>query len=442
MKSSSSTVPRQEQAKTSPSTGSSTICGSGPTPASSSSHNVPAVNVPAQDQRQSSSSPSCSSAAAAASSSSAASSSAALATSQQQQTQAPQTEPNETQTQIQSLLFTLSKQFVTATRHHLALGALHYQRCSYRSSTEHYQRAINFLMRREDVLAKYRPCNTTTTARRSGSKCADGTTPCGPGGSSADAVTKELGVDIEKMEFYTYVLRLNNAVDIAFLQRRQQEHQEQRQQRLTHARTVPPIAKCSTRKTTKRPLPPRRLAFYLDQHDSSFALDSHMEAHQVLPSSSSCTIVGTPTPCSTSAHHPHALHLLKAYVMYNLALCHVALGSYAESLNLLQMVIDDDQSNINTNTSLGGLPLELDEIIRTYRQFVRGVLQVQQTSANATTTTSTTTTTGVSLSPTTATAEEGPESMDIDTAEEDDSEMTSSEATAGEGGDTFPASAA
>jgi len=128
--------------------------------------------------------------------------------------------------------------------------------------------------------------------------------------------------------------------------------------------------------------------------------------------------------------------------MYNLALCHVALGSYAESLNLLQMVIDDDQSNINTNTSLGGLPLELDEIIRTYRQFVRGVLQVQQTSANATSTTTTTTTTGVSLSPTTATAEEGPESMDIDTAEEDDSEMTSSEATAGEGGDTFPASAA
>ena len=78
-------------------------------------------------------------------------------------------------------------------------------------------------------------------------------------------------------------------------------------------------------------LPPPRLAFYLDEHNASYILDSHIHPHRLDVSPSSTT-------STNNTGTEQTLHLLKAYVMYNLALYHVALGSYPESLNLLRMV--------------------------------------------------------------------------------------------------------
>ena len=149
---------------------------------------------------------------------------------------------------------------MTAARHHVALGALYYQRCSYRAATEHYQRSIAFLMRREDALTRY------------------GATPM--------AKTKtRLAVEVEKMEFYTHVLCLNNSSDMDLLRRQQQQGQGWSHQLLPFKYDLH-IDKRDPKKR-RRPLPPRRLTFYLDGHGASYALDSRMEAHQVLPPSSS-----------------------------------------------------------------------------------------------------------------------------------------------------------
>ena len=94
--------------------------------------------------------------------------------------------------------------------------------------------------------------------------------------------------------------------------------------------------------------------------------------------------------------------------MYNLALCHVALGSYAESLNLLRMVLDDDSPH--PNGQRGGIPIDLVKVISEYQEFVQQVLQVQQQAA-------TSSSNAAAASPDTNTEDEvGAESMDVDDA--------------------------
>lgn len=271
---------------------------------------------------------------------------------------------------------------MTAARHHVALGALAYQRCSYRTATEHYQRSIAFLMRREDALSRY--------GAHQGSQDDD-----------HKNAAKKLGVEIEKMEFYTLVLCRNNSSDMDFLQNKQHEGKGSHKSLLFKYDLL--IGKNDT---DKRPLPPCRLTFYLDQHGSSYALDSFMDAHHVMPPSSSSS--SSSVTSSSQSHQTQILHLLKAYVMYNLALCHVALGSYAESLNLLRMVLDDDSPH--PNGQRGGIPIDLVKVISEYQEFVQQVLQVQQQAA-------TSSSNAAAASPDTNTEDEvGAESMDVDDA--------------------------
>ena len=269
------------------------------------------------------------------------------------------------ESEIQSLLSHLSAHFITATRHHLALGALHYQRCSYRSSTEHYQRSINFLMRREDALNRYSPdflllAGCTSDNRPSGTRNSGDTSTAGCGRGD-QIVQEELAVEIEKMEFYTYVLRLNNMKDMDMLQREQQQH-------ATASKLIElPIISTTTptcHNMRSRKMPPPRLAFYLDEHNASYILDSHIHPHRldVSPSSTTSTDnIGT----------EQTIHLLKAYVMYNLALCHVALGSYPESLNLLRMVREDGDKDPRYGRCR---PTQLADIMDQYQRFVEDVI--------------------------------------------------------------------
>ena len=303
---------------------------------------------------------------------------------------------------------------MTAARHHVALGALYYQRCSYRAATEHYQRSIAFLMRREDALTRY------------------GATPM--------AKTKtRLAVEIEKMEFYTHVLCLNNSSDMDLLQRQQQG--QQGSHKLSLFKYNLPIAKRDTTRK-RRLLPPRRLTFYLDGHGASYALDGRMEAHQVLPPSSFS--VSSSTSSQQSQSQTQTLHLLKAYVMYNLALCHVALGSYAESLNLLRMVLDDDDDGPyvqhqhphrgHYRRGGGGIPIDLVKVIEEYQAFVRQVLRVQRAASSSN---------AAAASTSTSAAEEGAERMDVDAVEaEADGIDVEATATTDEDGPSLPASAA
>lgn len=328
---------------------------------------------------------------------------------------------------------------MTAARHHVALGALHYQRCSYRAATEHYQRSIAFLMRREDALSKYDGTKHNNESSQDDENLQNNQAQ--PQAGTPMAVKPKLAVEIEKMEFYTHVLCLNNSSDLDLLQRQQQEGQESHQ--LLPFKYDLHVDRRDPKKR-RRPLPPRRLSFYLDQHGASFALDSHMEAHQVLPPSSSSVSSSTSSQQSQShSQQPQTLHLLKAYVMHNLALCHVALGSYAESLNLLRMVLDDDNDgpygqhkhyqHQHGRRGGGGIPIDLVKVIEAYQAFVRQVLQVQRAASSSN-----------AAAPSTSSAEEGQaESMDIDAAEaEADGIDVKATATTDEDGPALPATAA
>ena len=299
---------------------------------------------------------------------------------------------------------------MTAARHHVALGALHYQRCSYRAATEHYQRSIAFLMRREDALSRY---GTNGVRPNQSRQVEDQAQPqAGP----PMAAKTRLAVEIEKMEFYTHVLCLNNSSDMDLLQRQQQQGQGSHQ--LLPFKDDLRIDRRDPTNKKRRPLPPRRLTFYLDDHGASYALDSRMEAHQVLPSTSSS--VSSSTSSQHSQPHPptQTLHLLKAYVMHNLALCHVALGSYAESLNLLRMVLDDEDDDPYVHhlyphhghgrRSGSGIPIDLVKVIEEYQAFVQQVLRVQRAASSSSAAAASTSTTA---------AEEGAERMDVDAAE-------------------------
>lgn len=358
--------------------------------------------------------------------------------------------------EIPPLLAHLSTQFVTATRHHLALGALQYQRCSYRSSTEHYQRAINFLMRREDALARHSHDGSGNAACRHQHRQQH---------QQRAAIEDELAVEIEKMEFYTYVLRLNNRRDMDVL--RNSVSRTSPVTTLTTATATSTSTTSTSAPTTHHPhlvrpmrpqdlmprcrhapvLPPPRLAFYLGEHNASYILDSHVRAHQVLANNN----------IDTAANHQgqdpdpdeqQTIHLLQAYVMYNLALCHVALGSYSEALNLLQMVGDVastttgststsssgcDQNTITTltptiaSTRSYDLPAELGDIMGRYQSFVREVRVAAAAAAAAATSSSTTTTTTTNLPSSlpspgapTSTAHNNDDDMDVDRDDDDD----------------------
>ena len=356
--------------------------------------------------------------------------------------------------EIPPLLAHLSTQFVTATRHHLALGALQYQRCSYRSSTEHYQRAINFLMRREDALARHSHDGSGNAAFRHQHRQQQ---------QQQAAIEDELAVEIEKMEFYTYVLRLNNRRDMDVL--RNSVSRTSPVTTLTTA-TATSTSTTSTSAPTvhhhpqlvrpMRPqdlmprcrhapvLPPPRLAFYLDEHNASYILDSHVRAHQVLANNNIDTAANNQ---GQDPDEQQTIHLLQAYVMYNLALCHVALGSYSEALNLLQMVVDVastttgststsssgcDQNTITTltptiaSTRSYDLPAELGDIMGRYQSFVKEV-RVAAAAAAAATSSSTTATTTTNLPSSlpspgapTSTAHNNDDDMDVDRDDDDD----------------------
>ena len=332
---------------------------------------------------------------------------------------------------------------MTAARHHVALGALHYQRCSYRAATEHYQRSIAFLMRREDALSKYDGTKHNNESSQDDEYLQNNQAQ--PQAGTPMAAKPKLAVEIEKMEFYTHVLCLNNSSDLDLLQRQQQQGQGSHQ--LLPFKYDLHIDRRDPKKR-RRPLPPRRLSFYLDQYGASYALDSHMGAHQVLPPSSS-SVSSSPSSQQSQSHsqQPQTLHLLKAYVMHNLALCHVALGSYAESLNLLRMVLDDDNDGPydqhqhqrhsphhgHGRQGGSGIPIELVKVIEEYQAFVRQVLQVQRAASSSN-----------AAAPSTTSAEEGQaESMDIDAAEAGaDGIDVKATATTDEDGPALPASAA
>ena len=338
---------------------------------------------------------------------------------------------------------------MTAARHHVALGALHYQRCSYRAATEHYQRSIAFLMRREEAWSRYGTKQNTESSQDDENHPNNQAQAQPQAGTPMATKTKlKLAVEIEKMEFYTHVLRLNNSSDMDLLQRQQQQGQGWSQQLLPFEYDLHIDRRDPTNKKKRRPLPPRRLTFYLDQHGSSYALDSRMEARQVLPPSSSSVSSSTSSQRSQShSHQTQTLHLLKAYVMHNLALCHVALGSYAESLNLLRMVLDDDdddddgphvqhQQRQHQHGRQGGsgIPIDLVEVIEEYQAFVQQVLRVQRAASSS----------NAAVTSTTA-AEEGAERMDVDAAEaeaEADGIDVKATATTDEDGPPLPASAA
>jgi hypothetical protein len=133
------------------------------------------------------------------------------------------------------------------------------------------------------------------------------------------------------------------------------------------------------------------------------------------------------------------IHLLQAYVMYNLALCHVALGSYSEALNLLQMVGDVASTTTGSTSSSGcdqntiastrsyDLPAELGDIMGQYQSFVREVRVAAAAAAAAATSSSTTTTTTTNLPSSlpspgapTSTAHNNDDDMDVDHDDDDD----------------------
>lgn len=271
------------------------------------------------------------------------------------QNQNQKQQQNQHETEVQSLLSHLSEHFIAASRHHLSLGALHFQRCSYRSSTEHYQRSINFLMRREDALNRYSPTDITHNRQQQ------------------EVIKEELAGQIEKMEFYTYVLRLNNAADMDLLRNRPT---------IDITSTTTGINNTTGTTTGKRPLrmslrlllPPPRLAFYLDEHHTSHILDSHLRARPVSLSS--------PTSTQQQETTRSTVHLLKAYVMYNLALCHVALGSYPESLNLLRMVREDGLDT-TAQEPTPPRPAELAEIMVQYQRFVEDIIAANNGTAQS-----------------------------------------------------------
>jgi len=303
---------------------------------------------------------------------------------------------------------------VTAARHHVALGALYYQRCSYRAATEHYQRSIAFLMRREDALSRYGTKHNNESSSQDDEN-QNQNNQAQPRAGTPMAAKTRLAVEVEKMEFYTHVLCLNNSSDMDLLRRQQQQGQGWSHQLLPFKYDLH-IDKRDPKKR-RRPLPPRRLTFYLDGHGASYALDSRMEAHQVLPPPSSSFSPSTSSPTQPQSHsqQTQTLHLLKAYVMHNLALCHVALGSYAESLNLLRMVLDDDDDgpyihhhphNGHGRRGGGGIPIDLVKVIGEYQAFVQQVLRVQQAASSS------------NADASTSAGEEGQaESMDIETVD-------------------------
>ena len=337
---------------------------------------------------------------------------------------------------------------MTAARHHVALGALHYQRCSYRAATEHYQRSISFLMRREEAWSRYgTQHNNNESSSKDDENHPNNQAQAQPqAGTPMAAKTKlKLAVEIEKMEFYTHVLCLNNSSDMDLLQRQQQQGQASHKL-LPFKYDLHIDRRDPTNKKKRRPLPPRRLTFYLDGYGASYALNSRMEANQVLPPSSSSVSSSTSSQRSQShSHQTQTLHLLKAYVMHNLALCHVALGSYVESLTLLRMVLDDDdddgphvqhqhRQHQHGRRGGSGIPIDLVKVIEEYQAFVQQVLQVQRAAAASN-----------AAATSTTTAEEGAERMDVDAAEaeaEADGIDVKATATTDEDGPPLPASAA
>ena len=94
-------------------------------------------------------------------------------------------------------------------------------------------------------------------------------------------------------------------------------------------------------------------------------------------------------------------------------MCHVALGSYAESLNLLRMVLDDDDDgpHVQHQHQHGrqggrGIPIDLVKVIGEYQAFVQQVLRVQQAASSS------------NADASTSAGEEGQaESMDIETVD-------------------------
>ena len=338
-----------------------------------------------------------------------------------------QQHPNNNHRCLRSLLAHLSRHFVTAATYHLALGALAYQRCSYRSATEHYRRSTSFLMRREDALNRY-----------------------GVGiGEGHDErrreQAEELTVEAEKMQFYTYVLFLNNSADVEWLhrvgrgggggcppcipstaaatadgtgRRRRRDHHHGHNRGDQHCRHHNHPHPNDNHRRHRRPghlnLPPPRLAFFLDgATGASYVLDSSLMAHRTLTTTTTGTTNAASagaTASSSSTANPqdqeaypdqnysdnhcgtetndddsHHLRLLKSYVMYNLALCHVALGSYPEALGLLTMVRDEGCCRGRTAAAASSSPPgrerdpsceELDDVLGRYRTFVEEVMRV------------------------------------------------------------------
>ena len=205
-------------------------------------------------------------------------------------------------------------------------------------------------MRREDALNRYSPADITHNRQQ-----------------QQEVLKEELAVEIEKMEFYTYVLRLNNAADIDLLRNRPTID-------ITSTTTgIDNTTTTSLRMSRRLLLPPSRLVFYLDEHNTSHILDSHLHAR---PVSLSASTEQKTTPTSTT------VHLLKAYVMYNLVLCHVALGSYSESLNLLRMVREDGLDTTDQEPT-PPRPAELAEIMEQYQRFVEDIIASNNGSAQS-----------------------------------------------------------
>ena len=68
--------------------------------------------------------------------------------------------------------------------------------------------------------------------------------------------------------------------------------------------------------------------------------------------------------------------------MYNLALCHVALGSYPESLNLLHMVREDGLDT-TAQEPTPPRPVELAEIMDQYQRFVEDIIAANNSTAQS-----------------------------------------------------------
>lgn len=272
-------------------------------------------------------------------------------------------------------------------------------------------------MRREDVLNRYSPDFLLLAGCTSDNRPSSNSGDTSSTGRSSRVVQEELAVEIEKMEFYTYVLRLNNMEDMELLQRKQQRHATA--SKLTElpilSTNIPTLHNRHSRRMT-----PPRLAFYLDEDNASYILDSHIRPHRVVVSPSIISTALSPTSISTE----QTIHLLKAYVMYNLALCHMALGSYPESLNLLRMVREDGDKDPRYGRCR---PTGLGDIMDQYQRFVEDVIAANN---------------GVQPLQSNSSSHETMDMMDIENEEKEEEEGDGKSATHGDGDVGLPAASA